>query len=300
MLINNLTTQFVERVPLNSWQTVARELANRNDLEIGIRYSVALIYYRTHQAAALDDERWRFARPTWRFIVFWNWLTDGAVGREPEVNEVPPPPAIIMPPPPPPPRQRDLADIARDSQNVHTTAVVNQTNEMERKLMEIPVSKDQQTEPAIMAAWLALPKQIRWGDTLRAAADIHKWFLTRSCRSNNDDLYRRILRGVVAKINQSEPEVRTELFTRLREECVESIGMCCEGHISRLCNVFVGFDDAFKPQLSLGEVMQNVMAAIAAAEKPTEARLAEARAWFDEHAVPEADRRGWLLAIEAM
>lgn len=299
LLITDLTMHLVDRAPAITWQDAIREVMQRHDLSRDIRYNAALNYYRSPQAAALDHERWRLARPVWRFVAYWDWLLVGGVGPEPQINEIPPPPPFVNAPPPPP-RARGLADIARDSQNVHTTAVVHQTNEMERKLMSISVPKEQQTEPTIMAAWMALPKQLRWGDTLRAIVDVHKWFTTRSCRRENDDLYKRILRGAVTKINQSPPDIRQELFGRLREECLESVGMCCEGHISRLCNVFVGFDDAFKPQLSLGEVMQNVMAAIAAADKPTETRLAEARAWFDEHGVPEDDRRGWLMAIEAM
>lgn len=149
----------------------------------------------------------------------------------------------------------------------------------------------------IATAWVALPVKIRWSEILKTLNDINRWFNTKSCRSENDLLYKRILRGVVAKINNSEPDLRAELYARLREECFESVGMCCEGHISRLCNVFVGFDEAFKPPVSIGEILQNTMAAIAGLDASEEEKRRRANSFFDQHGTPQEERAAWLEAF---
>jgi hypothetical protein len=73
--------------------------------------------------------------------------------------------------------------------------------------------------------------------------------------------------------------------------------MCCDGHISRLCNVLVGFDDAFAPPVPFGEILQNKMAAIAALEIETEEKVRQANTFFNEFAVPEPERVAWLEAF---
>jgi hypothetical protein len=92
-------------------------------------------------------------------------------------------------------------------------------------------------------------------------------------------------------------ETKAEIYKRIFEECNESVGMCCDGHISRLCNVLVGFDDAFKPPVPLGELIQNEMAKIAMSEADTDEKIRLATAFFIEYKVPEEDRVAWLDAF---
>jgi hypothetical protein len=73
--------------------------------------------------------------------------------------------------------------------------------------------------------------------------------------------------------------------------------MCCEGHISRLCNVLVGFDDAFQPPVSFGELLQSKMSAIAGLDVTEEEKRRQATAFFDEHGTPAEERVAWLEAF---
>jgi hypothetical protein len=74
--------------------------------------------------------------------------------------------------------------------------------------------------------------------------------------------------------------------------------MCCDGHLSRLINVLVGFDDAFAPPVSQGELVQNRIAAIAAlADVSPDERVRQANAFFDEIAYPVPDRAAWLEVL---
>ena len=94
-----------------------------------------------------------------------------------------------------------------------------------------------------------------------------------------------------------DTDTRLELLKRAFEECYESNGMCCDGHISRLCNVLVGFDETFAPPVPFGEILQAKMAAISLLEVETEEKIRQATAFFNEFAVPEAERTAWLDAF---
>jgi hypothetical protein len=110
-----------------------------------------------------------------------------------------------------------------------------------------------------------------------------------------DFLYKRTLDGLWAKIKTSS--LHQELEIRLWQEMVDSLGMCGDGHISRLTNVLCGFDDAFAPQLSPAEQLQNRMAVIAGMEGGIILQVAEALSAFKELKVPEDQWEAWIDAL---
>ena len=73
--------------------------------------------------------------------------------------------------------------------------------------------------------------------------------------------------------------------------------MCIDGHISRLANVLVGFDDAFKAPVSQGELIQNQMSAISAMTISSAEKTRLATVFFDEMSVPPDQRAVWLEAL---
>jgi hypothetical protein len=230
--------------------------------------------------------------PPWRFWAYWTWLTDGQVG-EPNINQAPPGAQPVAPPPAP----RDLARLAGDSQNVHTRVVTDQTNTATEKLLAVAVPDTQQTEKTMTVFWLGI-LSVSYSSYIRVAVDVNRWFNMKDCRAVGDNLYRRLLRGLVALINaEPDAERKSEMFRRLWEECAEATGMCCEGHISRLCNVLVGFDDAFRPPIPFGEILQSKMAAIAGLDVSEDEKRRQANAFFDEHSVPQEERAAWLEAF---
>jgi hypothetical protein len=111
----------------------------------------------------------------------------------------------------------------------------------------------------------------------------------------NDNLYARVLQGLWALIERQPLEARKELHQRLWEEMSESVGMCCEGHISRLVNVMVGFDDAFKPPISVNEMIQNKMSALSASGAPD--AVHQAKVFMDGLAIPREQQAPWLEAL---
>jgi hypothetical protein len=208
---------------------------------------------------------------------------------------------VVNPLLPPVPRLdlTGLRNIAADRQNVHTAAVSLQTNVLHAKLLEKGGDNNKRTTgPKIMIAhWLVagyLPLQY----LSQLAADIHRFYSFESIRTPSDWLYRRLLNAAAVVIEKTEDDETTkELRKRLFQECFESIGMCTEGHLTRICNVFVGFDAAFVSPVPKGELIQQRMVAIVHSEGSTESKLEQAKLAFEELAVPVEDRTAWLEAI---
>jgi hypothetical protein len=199
-----------------------------------------------------------------------------------------------------------LGRIARDAQNVHTRAVSDQTNRGLQILLATPVSNRQKTLQDILRYWLDQFDSADMTVFVRVMRDMNAWYNERDCRQAGDWYYKRVLDGLWAYINQryspssSSTEtflLRNEICLRLFEECVDSIDLCCDGHISRLVNVMVGFDAAFLGLQNLGETIQNRMAQIAAMSATYEQKIDEANRVFDELGVANPDRLAWLEAF---
>ena len=201
-----------------------------------------------------------------------------------------PAPAFIAGVAPPPGLQR----LALDTQNVHTAAVAKQTTEGEAKLLAVK-GDGHQVGLRVLRVFAARAGSLQ--QVMRVMNDIDHWYNQQNCRTMGDRLYGKVLEGLWHTI-QAQPEpARVELIQRLWEEASESVGMCCEGHISRLVNVMVGFDSAFAPPVSRGEILQNKMAALAAMSVEADVRVAYARAFMNELGMPEGDQAPWLEAL---
>lgn len=227
----------------------------------------------------------------WQFGMYWNWAINGHVGPAPNLVVHPAIAAQQV-------RPAGLAALARDAQNVHTAVVVEQTNKGLEKLLDASKNARAMRTPEWFAAKWLIRGYGQWNVVQRVVNDMLHWHTQAYCKTANDYLYRRTLDGLYLTIqNIKDSETRIELYKRVFEECHESVGMCCEGHISRMCNVLVGFDETFAPPVPFGEILQNKMAAIAALEVETDEKVRQATAFFNEFAVPEPERAAWLEAF---
>ena len=234
-------------------------------------------------------------RTEFHFGLYWDWNRRGRIGEPPDLTVHVPP---LQLPVPPPVIQRGLHAIARDPQNVHTAAVTNQTNKGLDTLLEAAKENRHMRTPEWFAAKWLIRGYGHWNVVQRVVNDMLHWYNVKTCKTANDQLYQRTLDGLYLTISKlKDNDTRIELYKRAFEECHESVGMCCEGHISRLCNVLVGFDDAFAPPVPFGEILQNKMAAIYALEIDTAEKIKQATEFFNEFAVPEAERTAWLEAF---
>lgn len=180
----------------------------------------------------------------------------------------------------------ELQRLAEDKQNVHRQVVTDNTNSQTDKLLEVTVPLGQDTLKEI---------QTLFGKSRAVMKDAEAWYKITMCRKEADCLYKRTLDGLWAMIKTSPH--KDELCQRLKEEMTESVGMCCEGHLSRLCNVLVGFDDAFTTVVSKGEILQEKMAEIAALTTTARTKKMRARVVLRELAIPANQHEAWLDAF---
>ena len=269
------------REPPMTYQEVVDDVFRRPRLNRGQRWTIASRYYRD-----INPNAWENGPENDPFNEYFEWRLRGGRG---------PPPNELRPQVP----RGNLQLIALDRQNVHTRAVSQQTN----KGLEVLLALQRQRNRTMRAPeWFASKWLVRsygpWQAVSRTVNDMIQWYNTNTCRALGDQLYRHTLDGLYLRIStHSSEEIKTELNKRVFEECFESIGLCCDGHISRLCNVLVGFDDAFEPPVPFGEILQNKMSALFALDIPTEEKLAQAIAFFNEYAVSEEERAPWLEAF---
>lgn len=185
----------------------------------------------------------------------------------------------------------DLGKFIKDRQNVHTRIVNRQTNAIMSELAKQPVKKKQKTMDEIMEIWQA---KYTWDTIQPIYKDMTYWGNESEVEKKDDWAYRVALRALWAKIKTYETETRDELTKRLFEECQDSVGMCAQGHLTRLANVLVGFDGSVAPQK---ESLQDRMAAISLLELDTELKIVEATKIMDEMNVPKEERTAWLEAF---
>jgi hypothetical protein len=189
-----------------------------------------------------------------------------------------------------------LEGLALDGQNVHTQAVVNQTNDGITIIRNTAVPTGQKTVDEIFNAWIdAVPHCIELLSPVYE--DMRKWGNCRTIIQKNDWEYRKALRGIWAKIKTYTGDIRLELTKRLWEECYESVGMCAQGHLSRLANVLVGFDETIKPPSSSKQYFQEQIAALSQKNLSTDEKIRLAKELMDEIGMPQDDRAPWLEAF---
>ena len=189
------------------------------------------------------------------------------------------------------PPKTDLEALSRDNQNVHTRAVNKQTADGVTALLETAVAVGQDTLGEIKGAWETRPSATRKS----VLKDMSRWYKTATCREDDDYLYQRLLDGLWTRIKLSKH--KDDLIQRLWEEADESRSMCCEGHISRLCNVLVGYDETFKAPVSAGEMLQQRIAAIAGEDISIPHKVVKAWEVMEELQIPREQRMDWIEAF---
>jgi hypothetical protein len=158
-------------------------------------------------------------------------------------------------------------------------------------LAETPSAVGQKTLAELKLAWSDYPSTLR-SSVLK---DVTRWYKTDSCRTEGDALYRRMLDGLWARIKLAPH--KEDLIQRLWEEALESRTTCCEGHISRLCNVLVGYDATFTSPISPGELLQQRIAAIAGEDISLPLKVIKAWETMEELQIPREQRMEWIEAF---
>jgi len=200
----------------------------------------------------------------------------------------------------------DLGDISKDGQSIHVREVEKTTHDGIHVLSNLEVPKGQQTLNEIYSAFRSTvfgheyavnPQSVKM-KLKHVINDMRDWASREKVMSTTDNVYKNVLRGLWVKIKTYEQEIRDELVKRLWEESSDSVGMCADGHVGRLINVLIGFDDDFKSKISPMEYFQNNMSLIANNTlAPMAFKIEHARKLMDEIRMPEEERAAWIDAL---
>lgn len=182
----------------------------------------------------------------------------------------------------------DLERLALDKQNIHTKEVSQLTSDAMKFLLETSIPENQDTIGELEIAW-SDKKSAQEKKVLR---DVKVWYRTDSCIKENDWMYKRMLDGLWVRVKGNK-----ELTQRLWEEMFESVDKCCQGHLSRLANVLVGFTEEVKPEVPVGQILQQKIAAISSKDIGVEWKVCEAWVVFEELHVPMVERDAWIEAL---
>jgi hypothetical protein len=163
--------------------------------------------------------------------------------------------------------------------------------------VEVPATQTS-TFNEIAASWVRLAKDTAEANVVYA--DAVSWWNRPTIFKEGDRLYRKCLRSLWWTIKNYKGEVREELEKRLWQECKEAAipySVCTQGHMARLSNVMVGFDDAFAPPVPVGEILQQKMAAISEMDIEYEKQIEMAEAVLAELKIPHEEHKNWLAAF---
>ena len=203
----------------------------------------------------------------------------------------------VAPAPAPP---AGLGRFAQDAQNVHTREANVMVENAKKELEGAVAIENSLTQ--IKARF----KERKFGtETQRrnVHADMTIWYSdARVMRAvgqleDNTGAYKRLLDKVWGMIQTSKH--KDDLEQRLWEEAVDSLGMCTQGHMTRLANVLQGFEEAAeapKVEIPKGERLQAAMAQIN--ELPANERESAARRVFAELEIADGEEGAWLEALE--
>jgi len=191
---------------------------------------------------------------------------------------------------------RQLSSITKNRQSVHENVVEEATTKGISILVAFPIPKKQDVISEIGAAFkkLIVEPQLE-----KVIADIKDMESRISVMKKDENLYRKVLNGVWAKIGSyTDAGVRTELIKRLYDECLDSLETCADGHVGRLVNVFCGFDDKFVPQMTKMEYFRENIGLIAANDLASrELKVKHTKKLMDDVGMPEEEREAWFQAL---
>ena len=188
----------------------------------------------------------------------------------------------------------NLGKLATDRQSVHAVSVTKNTNDGIFILEKQTVPVGQKTLAEIEKEWLKVYHDTK---VKKVIADMKDWGSRKQVMDKTSNTYKSVLRGLWAKIKTFDSELKGELTKRLWEECTEALGMCADGHVGRLINVLIGFDEQFKNSVSPKEYFQNNIALIAKSQVPMAFKLEQAKRLMDDIEMPENERQIWLDAF---
>jgi len=198
-----------------------------------------------------------------------------------------------------PPRERTLADIAADRQNIHTSEVVKKFKDMVELIRKIEVPEEYRWSMTKMSKTMV--EIIAECDLTPRAA----WqFSSRYCA---DDTIYEMENGIFGKLmdavwqhvkNLEDP---ASLKKIVKEELEMNIDTCAQGNLTRVANILVGILDGLDPQEEsrlekIGKAINEVRRTLTMAMTRAEIVLATMKALVP-FGMTAAEMKPWVDAV---
>lgn len=138
--------------------------------------------------------------------------------------------------------------IYNDTQNVHNSTIMHCTKEKAKDLIKFTQSFEN----------VDIIKFLTENNIFDDITDnvIHRIFMDNT-RFNDSFTAYSLFTSVIKYINKSEH--KSELIIRLKQEINEMDKLCISGHITRIINVFKGFDERFEVNMNFADQLKSVI-----------------------------------------
>ncbi len=192
------------------------------------------------------------------------------------------------------PPERDIGDIARDPQNIHTSEVVKHTKEIVAKVREIPVPEEYRWDAEICSK---TPGEIiaECRLTQKAAHQMmSQYALDTAIYDIEPGIYGKVLDSMWQFVKGHAE--KDSLIGIIRTELMDGVGMCAQGNLTRVCNILSGYLDGVEFKESVAERLGRLLPPLMGIKNVAD-RMARAREILEENEIPADERAVWLDAL---
>jgi hypothetical protein len=185
----------------------------------------------------------------------------------------------------------ELQRFVRDSQNVHTETIVNQTKEIVQKIREIQVPPEYRwtaTETSKTPFEIGLECKLSQRAALQMMTQYSQDISIYDIESG---IYGKVLDSVWQYVKAS-PD-KNDLCKILKQEMEDNIGMCAQGNLSRLCNILAGYMDGVKQKESTSEILGRLFPKLMELDDE-DIRVLKGVKILVENNVPQNEWQTWL------
>jgi len=198
-----------------------------------------------------------------------------------------------------PRRERTLAEIAGDNQNIHTAEVVKKFKDMVERIRKIDVPEEYRWNMTKVSKTMAEVIS-ECGLTPQAAFQFSsKYCAADTIYEMEEGIFGKLMDSVWQHVkNSDEP---SELKKIVKEELEMNIGMCAQGNITRVANILVGILEGLDPQEEsrlekIGKAINEVRRTLTTAMTRSQIVLATMKALVP-FGMTAAEMKPWVDAV---
>jgi len=198
-----------------------------------------------------------------------------------------------------PPRERTLAEIAADRQNIHTSEVVKKFKDMIELIRKIEVPEEYRWNMTKVSKTMAeiiseceLTPQAAWQFSSKyCAAD--------TIYDMEEGIFGKLMDSVWQHVKNLEDPASLKRI--VKEELEMNIGTCAQGNLTRVANILVGILDGLDPQEEsrlhkIGKAINDVRRTLTMAMTRSEIVLATMKVLVPFHMTAE-EMKPWVDAV---